>query len=77
MNRAERRRMERESKHSFDLHRPTIEAGCCDHCGRHLDDGPPGEPTLSVDVGGHLLMACSYHAPLLASLVGFEWPSRA
>jgi hypothetical protein len=44
----------------------------CDRCGRHLDDGPPNVPTLSVEVGDRFLFACAYCAPDLADVLGIR-----
>jgi hypothetical protein len=72
--RAARRRAEREAHRV----RVMVEAGegCCDRCGRHLDDGPPGAMTLSVDLGGSTLLACGHCAPALAAVLGLALPHQ-
>jgi hypothetical protein len=60
VNRAERRRAEREARR-FRL---PVDA-TCDRCGRYLDDGPPDAPTMSVDLGGSVIYACGHCAPSL------------
>jgi len=44
----------------------------CDRCGRHLDDGPPDRPSVSVEVGpGRMMYACGWCASeLLDALNG-------
>jgi hypothetical protein len=70
MDRAERRRAVRAARKRWveDV-QPLVDEATCDQCGRHLDDGPPDLPTLSVDLGGRVIFACGWCAPALREVL--------
>jgi hypothetical protein len=68
VNRAERRRAARAEARGRSFHLDGDEV--CGRCGRHLDDGPPDAPTMSVEISpGQILYACGWCAPDLHRLV--------
>lgn len=72
MKRAERRAEVRAAgKRWRDVIEPSLDDATCTNCGRHLDDGPPDAPTLSLDIGGgQIVYACGHCAPGLMAMLG-------